>query len=127
MILTEQEARTKQCRVAPLTPAVTLGFGGAGSFGTPTFHPCAASACMAWDFEDDEFEYRAVDAPDTYNAPPLDQFTRPEGEGWEIHGKPFNPSASGNRWRVHFRRPFGGRRRGFCGLARRNEVVVTQP
>lgn len=114
MILTEHEAREKWC---PFARAVV------GKTGTE----CIASQCMAWDWEDDVDEYRSVDlsVDRAHPGDPLhSEFERPAGDGWDAHGAPFRPSGFGTAWRAFFKRPWGERRRGFCGLARRADVRV---
>lgn len=79
---------------------------------------CGASACMAWRWVDDEFEFtRTIAGPkatleqhklvlkNTVEAP----------DSWAPYG---TPSASGpQETTMHWRRPFTGQRRGFCGMA----------
>lgn len=112
---TEREAEQKWC---PLT--VRNGSAQA----TGAVH-CITTNCMAWDWEDDADEYRAVDhSSENFTVPAIADFKPPEGDGWQPHGHVFQPAGHGRQWRMHFKRPFGARRRGFCGLARRADVQV---
>lgn len=117
MIVTEKEAPEKRC---PLPM---------GTMNDPRVqNHCIGAGCMAWDWEDDEDEYRSVDhTAESFTAPAIADFKPPEGDGWQAHGAPYQPTYTGRQWRLRFKRPFGERRRGFCGLARRSEVVVTTP
>lgn len=69
-------------------------------------HYCVGSQCMAWRWiQDDEFE---IQQTYTFEGPNRDP---PEGDGWER----CDP-ADTNR-RVSWKRPWGDRRTGYCGLA----------
>lgn len=117
MIVTEKDAQAKRC---PL-PMGTMN-------DSRTQNHCIGSGCMAWDWEDPEDEVRGVDlSTESFTEPEIEAFTPPEGEGWEARNKPYQPEGYGRRWRLHFYRPAGARRRGFCGLACRADGLVTLP
>jgi hypothetical protein len=88
------------------------------AFNPDKFTACIGSQCMAWRWSDDGFEdvltrheFEGYDAPSDY-APP-----RPDGDGWvEMKDETiFRTPRRGNP--VFWKRPWGDRRPGFCGLA----------
>ena len=102
--VTEAEAKEKACCVGSSAPLVR--------------GPCITTHCMAWRWADDGFEgaitrheFEGYDAPNGYSPP------RPDGDGWvEItDASLFRTPRRGNP--VFYKRPWGDRRPGFCGLA----------
>jgi hypothetical protein len=57
--MTEDEAKTKQCRVPVM---VVIGIGGAIADAQATFYKCGASDCMMWQPTDNEY-YPQAQAP----------------------------------------------------------------
>jgi len=111
--VTEAEAAKKSCVNWMHQPTV--------------FIACQGAGCMAWRWVDNGFEgattwheFEGYDAPAGY-APP-----RPEGEGWiEItDASLFRTPRRGNP--VSWKRPWGDRRPGFCGLAEPRVMEANQ-
>ena len=91
MIITEEEAKKLWCHQKLNNHPF------AGS--------CLGAQCMAWRWENGEFEVKS-----TFTEYGSKQ-TPPDGEGWE-RTTPEDPSR-----RVYWERPWKERRMGYCGLA----------
>lgn len=92
--MTEKDAKEKFCPMVLAT----------------RYQGCNASMCMAWRWFDEVDEYSLVRVGD--GEPPKE-------EGWESTGRPWSQSGFGSdKDKVQsYKRPFGDRRRGYCGMA----------
>lgn len=96
MLLTEDEAKTKECRVADATMA-------------SLFPRCAGSGCMHWRWSQPEYEF----APGKgVERGACTSFELPEGDGWES-----NPVWMGSPEERYRRLKPQQAQRGYCGLA----------
>lgn len=102
MLLSETDAKTKQCRVMPPVPAnVSHTLNGLNPAPWPM--SCAASGCMHWRWGEP-----------TYEDHTSDQQHKPNGDGWKWTHVATGDSIMGqHRWRRI------SERRGYCGLAGR--------
>lgn len=101
MLLTEAEAKTKECRSAAAPGGVLWVKQANGEFAA-TFPRCVASGCMMWRLGDPLIE----------EVPRLPGSDSPPGDGWKSASKTDRTSLiSAPVWRRI------SAQRGFCGLA----------